>query len=168
MIRAPRTPRKLGWGGGRGGGQCDPRSHPDLEQGRPGGAVRTAETSGTGPWLPGPSSPSEPWGLRAARPAGDVHVAAPSRNRQGLCCTGSRRMPTCGDSASGERQQQGHGWGSHWLPRTLCTARTAPHGQELPRNSTQLIKIHELWGCGLHTSGQLETLSRHQVWVPRD
>ena len=35
---------ETGLGGGRGGGQCDPGSHPDLEQGKPGGAVRTAET----------------------------------------------------------------------------------------------------------------------------
>lgn len=60
------------------------------------------------------------------------------------------------------------GRGSAWLPRALCTAGIAPYRQELPRNSIQLVKIQSSGVGGLHTSGQSEALSLHQVWVPQD
>ena len=42
---------ETGLGGGGGGAQCDPGSHPDLEQGRPGGAVQR-----TGDWALAPGT----------------------------------------------------------------------------------------------------------------
>lgn len=45
--------------------------------------MRRGRDAGDWALAPRTVSPSEPWGLRAARPAGDVREAAPSRNRRG-------------------------------------------------------------------------------------
>ena len=58
------------------------------------------------------------------------------------------------------------------LPCALCTARTAPHGQELPTIQFSSVGIaqkpvHQPRLCGLHTSGLCEALRLQPRWGPQ-
>ena len=98
---------ETGLGGGGGGGQCDPGSHPDLEQGRPGGAVRRAENRGLGPGSrdhplhlnPGDSGQPGPQGMRMWRPLPGTDRVCAAQALEG--CSPVEAVPLGKDSGGG-------------------------------------------------------------------
>lgn len=166
VTRASRTPEKPGWGVGRWG-QRDPGSHPDLA-----GQTRRGCEEGrdAGDWALAPRTnlPSEPWGPGAASLQGTCTWQPPFQEQTG---SGLHRLSEGCPPVETVRRGKDRGGGTDGvLPgcsAALCTAGIAPHRQELPRNSIQLVKIHEPGAVGC-TPSRPEALSLHQVWVPRD
>ena len=79
--------------------------------------MRTVVTPGTGPWLPGPSPPPEPWGPGAVRPEGTC-TWQPLPGTDRVCpCLDGRRTPTCCDGGLGGES------GRHWEGFLLAALR---------------------------------------------
>lgn len=133
--------------------------------------MRTVAKPGIGPWLPAPSPPPEPWGPGAVHPEGTC-TSQPLPGTDRVCpCLDCRGAPTSVTVASGERAG-GTGRGSYLLPCALCTAWTAPHGQELPTIQFSSVGIaqkpaHQPRVCGLHTSGLSEALRLRPRYGPQ-